>query len=273
LTVAPAISILDRAIVSNASGLEPLVPCLINGIKTMLTKPTYFFKQPAFLFIWSVYSGTYTVANNIDAFCERSSRAPFYPKFIGTAVVNVTLCNLNEVAFARMFGTGARPPMSLMSSSLFATRDSLTCLSSFCLPDIVSQHVQASTGMGKAKADFVSQILTPVTMQIFSTPLHLYGLDLYNRPCLNTITTTTTTTTTTTAAAAASTTTLSSSIAFGASSSSQEQILSRMDFIVSEYVKTCLARMTRISLAFGIGGVVNRHMRKSGKDYLAGVYN
>ena len=143
LTVAPAISILDRAIVSNASGLEPLVPCLINGIKTMLTKPTYFFKQPAFLFIWSVYSGTYTVANNIDAFCERSSRAPFYPKFIGTAVVNVTLCNLNEVAFARMFGTGARPPMSLMSSSLFATRDSLTCLSSFCLPDIVSQHMQA----------------------------------------------------------------------------------------------------------------------------------
>lgn len=63
---APAISIVDKAIVSNASGVEPLVPCLINGIKTFFTNPVYFVKQPSFLLIWGVYGGTYIVANSIE---------------------------------------------------------------------------------------------------------------------------------------------------------------------------------------------------------------
>jgi hypothetical protein len=35
-----------------------------------------------------------------------------------------------------------------------------------------------------------------------------------------------------------------------------------------EYVKTALARMARIFPAFGIGGVVNKYIRKSGKEWL-----
>jgi hypothetical protein len=65
-TLAPAISIVDKAIVSNASGVEALVPCLINGVKTFFTQPLYFVKQPSFLLIWGVYGGTYTVANSIE---------------------------------------------------------------------------------------------------------------------------------------------------------------------------------------------------------------
>jgi len=230
LTVAPAISIVDKAIVSNASGLEPLVPCLVNGIKTLLTKPVYFFKQPSFLFIWGVYSGTYIVANNVEALCERSERDPVLPKFIGSSVANVTLSVLKDKAFARMFGQGDPRPMPVSSMSIFATRDSMTILASFTLPDIVSKNMLQPFGLQKYSADTLAQLLTPVSMQILSTPLHLLGLDLYNRP----------------------------------TATSSE----RKSFIGREYVKTVLARQARIFPAFGIGGVVNKAIRKSGKEAL-----
>ena len=63
MCVAPIVSIVDKAIVSNASGLEPLVPCLIKGFKSFFTNPLKFLRQPSFLLIWGVYSGTYIVAN------------------------------------------------------------------------------------------------------------------------------------------------------------------------------------------------------------------
>lgn len=235
LSVAPAISIVDKAIVSNASGLEPLVPCLINGIKTLITKPVYFFKQPSFLFIWGVYSGTYIVANNIEALCERSNKNSFYPKFVGSSFANVTLSVLKDKAFAQMFGTGAAKPMPWTSMGLFSTRDSMTILASFSLPDIVSKKMLQPSGMSKHSADTMAQLITPVSMQIFSTPLHLLGLDMYNRD----------------------------------SATSSE----RRSFIAREYVKTVLARMARILPAFGVGGVVNKAVRKSGREYLVRTYS
>jgi hypothetical protein len=60
-------------------------------------------------------------------------------------------------------------------------------------------------------------------MQFFSTPLHLYGLDLYNRPTA--------------------------------------QTAERLGFIKGEYGKTVLARIARIGPAFGFGGIGNTYLR------------
>ena len=228
------ISIVDKAIVSNASGLEPLLPCLVNGFKTLFSNPVYFLKQPSFLFIWGVYSGTYIVANSIEAICQRNETSSFYPKFVGSSVANVTLSVLKDKAFAKMFGTGEAKPMSLKSMGLFATRDSMTILASFSLPGLISTHMQRDMDMSAVKADALAQLFTPVTMQIFSTPLHLLGLDMYNR-----------------------------STASGTE---------RKEFIQREYIKTTLARMARIFPAFGIGGIVNKEVRKKGFDFLQQTY-
>lgn len=96
-TVAPVISIVDKAIVSNASGKEKLISCLINGFKTLFTKPIHFLRQPAFLMIWGVYSGTYIVANSVESICERSKTSPTVPKFIGSSATNITLSVLKVV--------------------------------------------------------------------------------------------------------------------------------------------------------------------------------
>lgn len=235
LSVAPAISIVDKAIVSNASGLEPLVPCLINGVKTMFTNPIYFFKQPSFLFIWGVYSGTYIVANNIEAICERSNTPALVPKFIGSSAANITLSVLKDKAFAQMFGTGAPKPMPMSSMGLFGFRDSMTILASFSLPDPISKKLQSDLQWSPSFSDKMAQLFTPVTMQIFSTPLHLHGLDLYNRPDVS-----------------------------GTSD--------RIAFIKQEYVKTVLARMARIFPAFGVGGVINKWIRAQGSEQLKAYY-
>ena len=223
LTVAPAVSIVDKATVSNASGRQALVPSLSEGIKTLVTRPTFFFRQPSFLLIWGVYSGTYIAANTIDATCERANESAVIPKFVGSSTANVTLSVAKDLAFVRLFGTGAPRPVPAISYGLFATRDASTVLASFTMPDMVSRKMQSSLGTSKAYSDTAAQLFTPCSMQLLSCPLHLLGLDMYNRP--------------------------------------NASIADRLAFIKKEYLKTAAARIARIFPAFGIGGVVNKKIR------------
>lgn len=235
-TVAPAISIVDKAIVSNASGKEKLASCLINGIKTFATKPVYFLRQPAFLMIWGVYGGTYVVANSIESIAERSKASPTVPKFIGSSATNITLSCLKDKAYARMFGVGEPRPFPTVSLGLFATRDCMTILASFTLPSMVGRALDKQFHMGKESANNLAQLTVPCAMQFLSCPLHLYGLDKYNRP---------------------------------------DRTLSYADRfarVKQEYLKTAFARVARILPAFGVGGVVNKYVRKSGKDWLLERY-
>lgn len=234
LSVSPAISIIDKAIVSNASGVETLGAGIYNGVKTMITRPIYFLKQPSFVFIFGVYSGTYVVANSIEAICERSKRSSFYPKFIGSSVANVTLSVLKDKAFASMFGKGPPRPLPALSYALFAARDSSTILASFSLPGLISVKLQKDQFWSKGTADTTAQLFTPVAMQILSTPLFLNGLDLYNRSVATTA--------------------------------------ERISFVKTEYFKTVLARMARIFPAYGVGGVINKYFRKVGKNMLRDHY-
>ena len=237
LSVAPAISIVDKAIVSNASGLEPLIPCAINGIKALFANPVSFFRQPSFLFIWGVYSGTYIVANSVEAICEYQGRSSFYPKFFASSGANVTLSVLKDKAFARMFGVGAAKPLPLKSYGLFATRDSMTILASFSMPGPLSLAMQKQFACSPLFADNFAQLFTPCAMQLLSCPLHLHGLDLYNR------------------------------------GGADIGLAERIAFVKREYVKTALARIARIFPAFGVGGVLNKYIRKQGIGSLHEEYD
>jgi len=173
-TVAPMISIVDKAIVSNASGKEPLLACLMNGTKVLFTNPIYFLKQPSFLFIWGVYSGTYVVANSVEAICERNTQSSFYPKFFASSFANVSLSVMKDKAFARMFGVGDPKPFPATSLGLFAVRDSMTILASFSLPNIIAASLQERFHWTESVSYSAAQLVTPVAMQVFSTPLRKY---------------------------------------------------------------------------------------------------
>ena len=174
------------------------------------------------------------MANCIQGHCDRVHQDAKYPKFVGSSCANVTLSIIKDRAFARMYGVGQQRPVPLGSVGLFGTRDSMTILASFTLPPVVARSVLQPLGFSVSTADTLAQLLTPVSMQILSTPLHLLGLDLYNRP----------------------------------SATSAE----RANFIAREYVKTTAARMSRILPAFGFGGVVNKAARAEGLELLGRYY-
>eukprot|EP00158_Paraphelidium_tribonemae_P003465 Partr_v1_DN26139_c1_g1_i2_m10609 putative Conserved hypothetical protein len=90
-TVAPAISIVDRAIIENASGNHSLAVSLRSSIGLMITRPLHFVRQPAFLLIWGVYAGTYITGNSIEFACRHLNRDAFMPKFVGSSAANVGL--------------------------------------------------------------------------------------------------------------------------------------------------------------------------------------
>jgi hypothetical protein len=55
LSIAPAVAIVDKAIVSNASGRQAMMPCVASELRVLVSSPLQFFKQPNFLLILGVY--------------------------------------------------------------------------------------------------------------------------------------------------------------------------------------------------------------------------
>lgn len=92
--------------------------------------------------------------------------------------VNMSLGLVKDRSFARMFGTGSPRPVPAPTFVLFAARDALTIFSSFNVPPLLAPYMPQDILM---KPESWAQFLAPTSCQILSTPLHLLGLDLYNR--------------------------------------------------------------------------------------------
>jgi len=218
-SVAPFVTIIDKGITQNASGANTLWKSIGVSTKSFVFKPAAFIVKPEFRWIFAVYFSTYSSANLISTFCTSYNINPDFPKFIGVSVVNLTMSISKDRAFARLFGTKTPEKVPMKSITIWCVRDCLTILCAFVIPPKMSSYMQRRFGMKKGKSDKISQIFCPVLLQVFSTPLHLLGLDIYNNRNSN--------------------------------------LKNRISFIRREYVKSCCARMMRILPAFGLGGIAN----------------
>ncbi|KAJ6258449.1 hypothetical protein Dda_6490 [Drechslerella dactyloides] len=135
---------------------------------------------------------------------------------------NILLTLVKDRNFARMFGTGVSRAVPLPTYALFCSRDSLTILFSFNVPPMISKAIP--DGVGGVSSLSIAQIVAPAGCQMLSTPLHLLGLDLYNR-------------------------------------SGRLGMKKRMQAVSVNYLKSSLARIGRIVPAFGVGGVLNSKCR------------
>ena len=133
--------------------------------------------------------------------------------------------------FTQLFGSpGSKRPVPLPTFALFTVRDCLTIFASFNLPPLFAPTMERYMGDELKRfvgAASVAQFVTPAAIQLVSTPLHLLGLDLYNRP--------------------------------GAHMAGPD---GRVAQVVKNWAKSALARIGRIVPAFGVGGVVNTKVRK-----------
>lgn len=230
--VAPLITIIDKSIIENASGKRPMMTSIKASLSTLLLRPHHFLVSRPFRLIFMLYAGTYLTANTLDTVKSTvdnksaSATTSGIAKFTATSSANLSLCLYKDSQFTKMFGTVSPRPVPPISYALFAARDCLTIFASFNLPPAVAPALPLSEAaeryVSRASA---AQFLTPAAIQLISTPLHLLGLDFYNR-------------------------------------NGGTLMSDRLSKVRVDWLKSSLARMCRIVPAFGVGGVVNNGMRK-----------
>ncbi|KAJ1558816.1 hypothetical protein HK096_003146 [Nowakowskiella sp. JEL0078] len=234
LGITPAVAIIDRAIIANAAGTMTLGVGLRTGCRE-LVRPMKFVRQPNVLAVCLVYFGTYGTANSTESICHYLNQNASYPKLVSSSAANLGLTIWKDQFLARLYGanSGINRPFPMSSYGLFAVRDIFTMGASFTLPPIMSKSLQQSfPSLGKNSSDIISQLLLPTSVQLITTPLHLFALDIYNNP--------------------------------------KSKINQRMDFIRKETPATTVTRMFRMLPAFGLGGTyldnLDERTRNRNKD-------
>ncbi|KAK7414289.1 hypothetical protein QQZ08_012545 [Neonectria magnoliae] len=225
----------------NASGRSSLLSSIVSSVQTLLRRPhTLLFSKPTAL-IFLTYGTTYLVANTVDTSSATVNNRPASSvtaggaKFAASSATNIGIGIYKDQVFVRLFGPpGVVPrPVPLAAYTLFALRDSLTIFASFNVPPVLGPYLDARfSDSVKARMSGLStaQFMAPAAVQFISTPLHLLGLDLYNRP---------------------------------STSAAPVTVRERYDIIRQNWSISSLARICRIIPAFGIGGVVNMKVRRN----------
>ncbi|KAJ3251039.1 hypothetical protein HDU77_006164 [Chytriomyces hyalinus] len=226
----PVVAVIDRSIIANFSGKQSLIRGLGDGFYTLLTRPLVHIRQPSVLAVFTVYSLTYAATNVTDTMSKRMSIDPAVPKLIASSTTNTGLTIWKDSLLTRWFGQGTPRPVPMKSYACFGFRDSLTMAAAFTFPPMLSEVLQGPTvGANKQTADVACQLFLPCAFQFITTPVHLLGLDFYNRP--------------------------NHKEAGGA--------VGRVRAVGKEYLPSTFARMGRILPAFGIGGVLNKNVRST----------
>lgn len=160
----------------------------------------------------------------------------------------MSICVFKDTRFARIFGaqgqnssssspskpTSPRPlPIPKTSLGLFCLRDSLTIFASFNVPTLLSPHIPDFLASTPSSKTALAQFSIPASVQFLSTPVHLLGLDLYNRQPAGGLPT-----------------------------------VDRWTRVKRDYLPSCMARIGRIVPAYGCGGVVNTKLRTKFMDSL-----
>ena len=229
--LAPFVAVIDRSIISSAAGTITLTSAMRSNAARLVLTPLAFLTSIEYLWVWGVYSATYLAANTIDTIATHTKQPVALPKFIGTTAANMGSCVAKDAAFARMFGSKAASSVPLVSLGCFAMRDAATVFASFLLPPQLSDLLHRVGGMAPTAALNAAQLASPIGVQALTAPIHLLGLDLYNR---------------------------------NAAEAAKDGV-SRLSASVKNYGPVCGARMLRVLPAFGIGGIGNRVLRSKGR--------
>lgn len=255
--MAPFLSVVDKAISQRATGSHTLMSSCLHSIRSMASNPITFARNPVFLWCWTVYAATYTAANSLKTIAEH--RKEFSGNnalaaggadkesmgklgiFFGTSFANSGASVMKDRAFAYMFAAdsaaAAVQKVPVATYGLWLSRDLIGVGSSFVLPDLIAQKVSNTCNPEEVKRNRdLSQFLVPVATQFVAGPLHLLGLDLFNRPMQG--------------------------------MSWRDVFVERGRFLVDGYSAVVGARIARIIPGYGFGGVLNTKFRDSWREYL-----
>ena len=222
---------------TNSLPLESFKKHLFNALKT----PGRFAISRTTLLVFGLYLGTFSITNATSTFCgsrfhDLEPTAARTVTTLATLSANVPLGIYKDTVYSRLFGCAALPlgdPITSMAPRTplctfcaFLFRDAVTIYTSFALPDIVSSYVPESSLLNAQSKAVAVQLLVPALGQVSNTPIHLIGLEIYNKQ--------------------------------GHAKLSGIVSVLRRDFITAS-----VTRMCRIIPAFGFGTLANKELRES----------
>lgn len=199
------------------------------SIAALAFRPHHFILTRPFGVMLLLYSSTYLSANLIDTASSTANGTPASSttsglvKFGTVSTVNVSLALYKDSQFARIFGKAIGRTVPSASYAPFIVRDCLTIFASFNLPAMIAPNLPEPLDHSIGRM-WTAQLAAPALVQPLGTPLHLLGLDLYNRI-------------------------------------QPTPLLERMRKVWLDWPSASLARMCRVIPAFGIGGVANSSIR------------
>lgn len=218
--VSPVMTIIDTSIIKSQIFHFTFKQSIINTTKMYVNGSIKFI--PPFKVMNMVYASTYLTANLTEHICKKNEIDYKIPTLLATSAVNIASITYKDIYYSKIFQTTYRP-VPLKSFILFASRDTMTILSSFILKTDFANHIEKKFNIPHNMADLIASFTLPITAQIFSTPLHILSIDLYQNPTL----------------------------------SWKERLL----HIKRIYVSVCIGRMFRVVPAFCIGGYINDTLR------------
>ena len=221
----------DRAVAERVSSRMPFLASLGNSLKNLILRPHTFLLARPTRIMMLLYGSTYLTANTIDTMSSTARNQPAstttngFLKFGAVSLVNLSLAVYKDSQFTKMFGIISPRALPPASYALLALRDSITIFASFNLPPKLGPLLPQSVEDHFSRLT-AAQFIAPALAQTINTPLHLLGLDLYNR-------------------------------------GSTVSVRDRLRKVRLDWPVTSLARMCRVLPAFGIGVVVNNNVRAS----------
>uniref|UniRef100_A0A7S3JYQ8 Uncharacterized protein n=1 Tax=Aureoumbra lagunensis TaxID=44058 RepID=A0A7S3JYQ8_9STRA len=250
--VAPISAFLDRGITESAAGKTKLWTSVYESAISAISRPWSFFRSPQYLWPFALYAGTYGVANASETICDSLQVDRTIPQLTTSTVANMSLSMMKDGAFARIYGLTVPTALPAASYGFWFGRDVLSMFFFFTVPPIISKMVnqkeerdtiiqdKENTNLSNSSnttraAAFTAAIsasaarfLAPVIAQFFTTPLHLLGLDTYNRKNV--------------------------------------KLSDRITFLKAEFPVAIGARIGRIIPAYSFGGVCNASIRQHAKE-------
>lgn len=179
-SVTPINTIVDKSIIENANGKRPLWSGVAHGLKNMVFHPRIFFTAYEFKWILAVYHATFVTSNLADHYVI-PWLDPAISKLLAVFTVNTTMSLLKDKALTQRFGNGEVRKFPFSALNLFFLRDIIAMASAFTLPPIIGKYIEEKWKMSEKASLRLAQMTCPVLVQLVATPIHLLGLDLYNR--------------------------------------------------------------------------------------------
>jgi len=238
-SVVPVVMAVDKSVTQAAAGM-PLGQALKKVVLDMVRRPRAI--AVPFGMVLGVYTLTYGSANLVDVLGERyelGSTTQNSMKLAGATGAYTSSSILKDVAFAKMFSKATeaaaevKRAVPLTTYGTFLFRDALIIGAGFILPAMVAGGLK-SNGMEPPTAEKVAQLATPCCMQVVITPIHLFGLNLYNTPVATTS--------------------------------------ERMRAVAKNCPEATGVRMFRFFWAYGVGGLVNKSLNQKARAWTVQRY-